>query len=126
MSFQGGDDGTAPSAADVIRGYDEFKSAEDVDVSLVMTANHGSTVVRHVINNIAESRKDCVAFFSPEKADVVGVTSSSTATDNVIDYRDTVNQNSSYAVMDSGYKHMFDKHNDKSVSYTHLTLPTKA
>ena len=113
LSFQGGDDGTAPSAADVIRGYDEFKSAEDVDVSLVMTANHGSTVVRHVINNIAESRKDCVAFFSPEKADVVGVTSSSTATDNVIDYRDTVNQNSSYAVMDSGYKHMFDKHNDK-------------
>ena len=113
LSFQGGDDGTAPSAADVIRGYDEFKSAEDVDVSLIMTANHGSTVVRHVINNIAESRKDCVAFFSPEKADVVGVTSSSTATDNVIDYRDTVNQNSSYAVMDSGYKHMFDKHNDK-------------
>ena len=113
LSFQGGDDGTAPSAADVIRGYDEFKSAEDVDVSLIMTANHGSTVVRHVINNIAEHRKDCVAFFSPEKADVVGVTSSSTATDNVVDYRDTVNQNSSYAVMDSGYKHMFDKHNDK-------------
>ena len=113
LSFQGGDDGTAPSSADVIRGYDEMKSAEDVDVSLIMTANHGSTVVRHVINNIAESRKDCVAFFSPEKADVVGVTSSSTATDNVIDYRDTVNQNSSYAVMDSGYKHMFDKHNDK-------------
>ena len=113
LSFQGGDDGTAPSSADVIRGYDEFKSAEDVDVSLIMTANHGSTVVRHVINNIAEHRKDCVAFFSPEKADVVGVTSSSTATDNVVDYRDTVNQNSSYAVMDSGYKHMFDKHNDK-------------
>ena len=113
LSFQGGDDGTGPSAADTIRAYDKMKSAEDVDVSLLMTANHGSTVVRHCIGNIAESRKDCLAFFSPEKADVVGVTSSSTATDNVIDYRDTVNQNSSYAVMDSGYKHMFDKHNDK-------------
>ena len=112
-SFQGGSDGTAPSAADLIRAYDKMKSAEDTDVSLLMTANHGSTVVRHVINNIAETRKDCVAFFSPEKADVVGVTDSSTATDNVVDYRETVNMNSSYAVMDSGYKYMFDKHNDK-------------
>ena len=112
-SFQGGTDGAAPTAADVIRAYDKMKSAEDTDVSLIMTANHGSTVVRHVINNIAESRKDCVAFFSPEKADVVNVTDSSTATDNVVDYRDTVNMNSSYAVMDSGYKYAFDKHNDK-------------
>ena len=112
-SFQGGSDGAAPSSADVIRAYDKMKSAEDTDVSLIMTANHGSTVVRHVINNIAESRKDCVAFFSPEKADVVNVSDSSTATDNVVDYRETVNMNSSYAVMDSGYKYMFDKHNDK-------------
>ena len=112
-SLQGGSDGAAPSAADIIRAYDEMKSAEDTDVSLITTANHGSTVVRHVINNIAEVRKDCVAFFSPEKADVVGVTDSSTATDNVVDYRETVNMNSSYAVMDSGYKFMFDKHNDK-------------
>ena len=112
-SFQGGSDGAAPSAADLIRAYDKMKSAEDTDVSLLMTANHGSTVVRHVINNIAETRKDCVAFFSPEKADVVGVTDSSTATDNVVDYRETVNMNSSYAVMDSGYKYAFDKHNDK-------------
>ena len=90
-----------------------MKSAEDVDVALFMCGNHGSTVIRHIIDNIAETRKDCVAFFSPEKADVIGVADSSTATDNVIDFRDTVNKNSSYAVMDSGYKQMFDKHNDK-------------
>ena len=113
VSFQGGTDGSAPSDADVIRGYDKLKSAEDVDVSLITTSAHGSTVVRHAINQIAESRKDCMVFFSPEKTDVVGVTSSSTATDNVTDYRDTVNMNSSYAVMDSGWKYMFDKHNDK-------------
>ena len=113
LSFQGGTDGTGPSDADTIRAYDIMKSSEDVDVALFMCANHSSTVIRHVIDNIAESRKDCVAFFSPEKADVVGVADSSTATDNVIDFRDTVNKNSSYAVMDSGYKQMFDKHNDK-------------
>ena len=113
LSFQGGADGTAPSSADLIRGYDIMKSAEDVDVSLLMCGSHASAVIRHCIGNIAESRKDCVAFFSPEKADVVGTSSSSVAADNVIDHRNTVNQNSSYAVMDSGYKHMFDKHNDK-------------
>ena len=113
LSLQGGSDGSAPSDADLIRAYDYLKSAEDVDVSLIMLGSHGSTVVRHVIGNIAESRKDCVAFFSPEKADVVGVTSSSTATDNVVEHRNTVNQNTSYAVMDSGWKRGFDKHNDK-------------
>ena len=113
LSFTGGTAGSAPSAADIIRAYDLMKSAEDVDVSLLMTGSHASSVVRHCIGNIAESRKDCVAFFSPEKADVVAVTNSSTATDNVTGYRDTVNQNSSYAVMDSGWKQMFDKHNDK-------------
>ena len=113
LSFTGGTAGSAPSAADLIRAYDLMKSAEDVDVSLLMTGSHDSSVVRHCIGNIAESRKDCVAFFSPEKSDVVAVTNSSTATDNVTGYRDTVNQNSSYAVMDSGWKQMFDKHNDK-------------
>jgi len=112
-SFVGGTAGSAPSDADVIRAYDFLKSAEDVDVSLLMTGSHSSAVVRHCIGNIAESRKDCVAFFSPTKAHVVAVTNSSTATTNVTGHRDTVNQNSSYAVMDSGWKQMFDKHNDK-------------
>ena len=112
-SFTGGTAGTAPSDADVIRAYDFMKSAEDVDVSLLMTGSHSSTVVRHCIGNIAESRKDCVAFFSPTKAHVVATSSSSVATTNVTGHRDTVNQNSSYAVMDSGWKQMFDKHNDK-------------
>ena len=113
VSFIGGTDGTAPSTADVIRGYDKFKSAEDVDMSLITTSEHGATVVRHAINQIAQSRKDCLVFFSPLRANVVGVTDSSTATTNVTGHRDTVNMNTSYAVMDSGYKYMFDKHNDK-------------
>ena len=113
VSLGGGTAGSAPSDADVIRAYDFLKSAEDVDVSLLLTGSHSSTVVRHTIGQIAESRKDCISFFSPTKAHVVDVASSSTATTNVTGHRDTVNQNSSYAVMDSGWKQMFDKHNDK-------------
>ena len=113
LSFIGGTDGSANVPADVIRGYDKMKSAEDVDVSLITTAAHGSTAIRYAINQVAESRKDCMVFFSPEKTDVVGATSSSVATNNVTDFRDTVNMNTSYAVMDSGWKYMYDKHNDK-------------
>jgi len=113
ISFIGGTDGSALAAADVIRGYDKMKSAEDVDMSLITTAAHGSTVVRHALNQVAEARKDCLVFFSPQKADVVGTTSSSVATTNVTDFRKTVNLNSSYAVMDSGWKYQYDKHNDK-------------
>jgi hypothetical protein len=112
-SFIGGTDGSALADADVIRAYDKMKSAEDVDVSLITTSAHSAIAIRHAIDQVAEARKDCMVFFSPEKADVVGVTSSSTATENVTDFRDTVNVNSSYAVMDSGYKYMYDKHNDK-------------
>lgn len=112
-SFAGGSDGSAASTGDLQRAYDKFKSAEDVDVSLLMTGSTNATVVRHVINNIAESRKDCMVFFSPEKADVVGVLSSSAAADNIVDYRETVNLSTSFAVMDSGWKYMFDKYNDK-------------
>lgn len=113
-SFAGGSDGSALTTGDLQRGYDKFKSSEDVDVSLLMTGSTNATVVRHVINNVAESRKDCMVFFSPEKSDVVGVLSSSDATDNVIDYRkNVVNLSTSFAVMDSGWKYQFDKYNDK-------------
>ena len=112
-SFIGGTDGSALVDADFVRGYDKMKSAEDVDVSLITTSAHSAVAVRHAINQVAESRKDCMVFFSPEKTDVVGTTSSSVATDNVTEYRDTVNMNTSYAVMDSGWKYMYDKHNDK-------------
>ena len=92
---------------------------ENVDISLLLCgpsqtdADATGDTKATAVMDIATSRKDCVAFFSPEKADVVGVTDSSTATDNVIDFRDSVNKNSSYAVMDSGYKYQFDKHVDK-------------
>ena len=53
-SFIGGSDGTAPATADIVRAYDKLKSSEDVDVSLITTAAHGSTAVRHAINQVAE------------------------------------------------------------------------
>ena len=108
-----GIDGTnSLSNAALIKGYDKFKSAEDVDVSLILGSASNSVVSTHIISNIAGSRKDCVAVVSPERADVVNNNSyDGKERDDVIAFRDGL-PSSSYAVMDSGWKYMYDKYND--------------
>jgi phage tail sheath protein FI len=107
-SLVGGLDGADVTKAQKIVGYDLFKSAEDVDVSFILGGNADQTLATYLISSIAESRKDCIAVISPERADVVNTT---TATDNIIAFRNTL-PSSSYAVMDSGYKYQYDKYND--------------
>lgn len=110
-----GSDESAISFGDIARAYDVFQSAEAVDISLVLTGKArggltGEQLANYLIDNIAESRKDCVVFVSPDKADVVDNTGGATATD-IINFRNNV-RSSSYAVMDSGYKYQYDKYND--------------
>ena len=59
------------------------------------------------VMDIATARKDCVAFISPARADVVGVANAVTQTQNVVAFADGL-PSSSYAVIDSGYKYMYD------------------
>lgn len=116
ISFQGGvdNDETSVPFADTARAYDLFASAEEVDISLLMTGfsrggTNGEQQANYLIDNIAEVRKDCVVFVSPQKADVVNQTTA--AAQNIVDFRNSV-RSSSFAVMDSGYKYMYDKYND--------------
>jgi len=107
-----GQDGSAIDSDDKIVGYDLFKSAEDVDISLILGGSADQTLATHLITNIAESRKDCVVCISPERADVVNNNSyEGAARDDVIAYRDLL-PSSSYAVMDSAWKYQYDKYND--------------
>ena len=116
LSFQGGVDNDESSVpiADIARAYDLFASAEEVDISLVLTGTaRGGTVgeqlPNYLIDNIAEVRKDCVVFVSPQRADVVNQPGA--AAQNVVDFRNAV-RSSSFAFMDSGYKYQYDKYND--------------
>ena len=99
----------SPVAGDVITGYDEFANAELVDVNLLVMGPHNATVASSVIT-IAEDRKDCMVFISPELADVYN-NAGSEATD-VVAFRNTLTS-TSYAVLDSGWKYQYDKYNDK-------------
>ena len=111
-SFVLGRDGNTPRETDYINGYNLFKAAETVDVSIILGGASTSTRAIHIINNIAEYRKDCVAVFSPLQADVVNNSGYSGAeTDDVITFRNTL-PSSSYAILDSGWKYQYDKYND--------------
>ena len=117
MSFQDGSDG--PNETDVVfgdlaRGYDLYGSAEGVDISLVLTGKarggtNGEQLANYLIDNIAENRRDCVVFVSPDRADVVRNVGGEA--DAIITFRSTL-RSSSYGVMDSGYKYQYDKYND--------------
>jgi phage tail sheath protein FI len=108
FSFSGGSDGTT-SVANTTTGWDQFKNSEAIDVSLLVTGTGNSTIATYVISNIAETRKDCVAFISPTAASVVNNPGSEAAA--VVAFRNALTS-SSYAVIDSGYKYQYDKYAD--------------
>ena len=107
ISLIGGVDGTV-STANVVTAYDQFDNADSVDISLVVSGPANATVVTSLIS-MAETRKDCLVFVSPEKADCVD-NAGSEVTD-IKAYRDTLTS-TSYAVLDSNWKYQYDKYND--------------
>jgi phage tail sheath protein FI len=107
VSLTGGADGTV-STANVVTAYDSFDNAESVDISLVVSGPAGQTLADSLIS-MAETRKDCVVFLSPEKADVVD-NAGSEVTD-IKSYRDSLTS-TSYAVLDGNWKYQYDKYND--------------
>ena len=121
-TLSGGTDDYAVTVGELDLAYDLFSDTETVDVNLIMagTCPAGTDGVTHATNliDLAEARKDVVAFISPRRADVVGVASSITQTSNVKGFFDQLSS-SSYAVFDSGYKYMYDKYNDV---YRHVPL----
>ena len=111
-SFRYGRDGASPRSVDYINGYNKFANPEEVDVSLILTGDGNQTKAVHVINNIAEVRKDCIAVISPRRSDVVNNSSYvGKEVDDSITFRNLL-PSSSYAVVDSGYKYIYDKYND--------------
>jgi hypothetical protein len=120
MRLQGGADGGNESTvaiATIMAGYDKFRSEEEIpDVSLILqgkargeSISHRTQLANYLIDNIAESRKDCVVFVSPGKEHVVD--NKYEELNSMLAWR-SVLRSSSYAVADSGYKYMYDKYND--------------
>jgi len=111
----GGLDGAGESLITLGRlaaGYDLYKDAQEIDIAFVLQGKANSAnLANYIVSNIADRRKDCVAFISPPYSEVVAPANPQEKMANVIAFRNQV-QNSSYFFMDSGYKYRYDKYND--------------
>ena len=116
-SLASGTDDFAATNAEIATAYEKFNDKENVDLSLLLCgpsqtgADATGDTKATAVMDIATGRKDCVAFISPARADVVGVSNAITQTQNVVSFADGL-PSTSYAVIDSGYKYMYDRYND--------------
>ena len=117
--LKNGTDDYAVTAGELETAYDKFADTETIDVNLIIggrgggAGNTSASQDTHVtmLTDFVETRRDCVAFVSPYRGATVGVTSSTTATENVKDAFQLC-PSSSYVVYDSSYKYLYDKYND--------------
>jgi len=109
-SLSGGVTDDAPTTGALQLGWDLFANAEIVDVNLLFNGPNSLAVGQYMIQ-VAQSRMDCVGFVSPLLASVLN-NSGDEADDIITDRQSTLNVNTSYGVMDSGWKYQYDKYND--------------
>jgi phage tail sheath protein FI len=111
-TLSGGVDDFGSTDADIQNGYVKFTNADEYDISLIPLGNVSPVTANFIVNAVAETRKDCVVFMSPNDNGAPILSTGSTATDAMIEYRNATNISSSYAVIDSGYKYQYDRYND--------------
>jgi phage tail sheath protein FI len=113
--LSGGIDDFTATDGELMSGFEIFANDELYDVALIPVGKASATVAEYVINNVAEIRKDCVVFVSPENKDSGDIIQGSTISEMIDDtnaYRNEL-PSTSYAVLDSGYKYQYDRYNDK-------------
>ena len=107
------------SLGDLIDSYNLFSNKDEVQVDYLIMGpgfdnQADSQAKAQYLISLAEGRKDCIATIGPHRTDLVGVTNTTTQTNNLIKYFSSLNS-SSYAVFDSGYKYTYDRFNNKFV-----------
>jgi hypothetical protein len=102
---------------DLNTAYSMFDDPESVEVNYIIggptgvSTSAGLAKIAHIVT-ICEKRKDCMAFFSPLRANIIGRTDGDEIAEEIVKFFDMA-PSSSYVAYDSGYKYIYDKYNDK-------------
>ena len=109
--------GMKPTLGNLITSYGLFSNKDETAVDYLIMgpgfdSKSDSQAKANYLISLAESRKDCVACIGPHRGDLIGITNTTTQTNNLIDFFSSL-QSSSYAVFDSGYKYTYDRFNNK-------------
>jgi hypothetical protein len=113
VSLSGGVDDYNATEGQKQNGFALFNNVETYDISLIIGGKASAATAIYIINNVAETRKDCVAFFSPQHVTTgeILIGSGTTVADDIVTFRNAL-PSTSYAVLDSGYKYQYDRYND--------------
>ena len=117
--YNGGVGGFLVSLSDITTAYDKFSNDAEVTLNYILQggASLGKEIEQAKANkliSIAEGRKDCIAFISPNRESVVNVTPQADQLTNVLSFFTSLSS-SSYAVFDSGYQYVYDRFNQQFV-----------
>ena len=109
--------GMAATLGDLTAGYDLFANKDEIEINFLLMGPGCTTEVEsqakaNKLISIANGRKDCVACISPDRNNVVDVSSATDQTNNIIKFFSPL-ASSSFAFFDSGYKYMYDRFNNK-------------
>jgi len=116
-----GSDDYAYTPGEVNAAYDLFADTEETEIDFIlmggsMAAENDTLSKAQKVVAIAAARKDCIAFVSPHKGNLIGTGGSAlSATQqrtNIINFFNSITS-TSYAVIDGGYKYMYDRFTDK-------------
>lgn len=116
FTFAGGADDQSPTVGEITTAYGEFSDTEEIDIDFIIQGPAGAnfqdaiTKAKYVLA-LADARKDCMAFISPYRSAVVGISNATTQLNNIVSFFNQLGS-SSYVVFDSGYKYMYDRFND--------------
>lgn len=105
------DDGeeTTPTAGDIAEAYELWENKEEVDIDIVICNEVDGGLGGF---NLADSRKDCIAFMGTE-SNIVGK-KAALANTEVLANRSAFGKNSMFACYGGNYKYQYDRYNDKN------------
>ena len=117
-TFQKGAETLSATSGEIITGLQEFADTETLDIDYLLmgpgdaSSKTNTQAIASQVLSICALRKDCVGFLSPYRGDVVGVTSSTTQTNNVVSFYSNM-ASTSFGVFDNGWKYIYDRFADK-------------
>lgn len=98
------------TSASLTTAWDLFTNPNNVDISLVFVGEAPLNTATYVMQNIVQTRKDCLGFLSPARASVINNVGSEQT--SVIADKGVLGLDSSYCEMDCNWKYQYDKYND--------------
>ena len=129
VNYQGGTSLTASGAltatlGEISTGYELFENTENFEIDFLLMGSASGTrssvqAKANKLIQIAETRKDAIAFISPNRGTFINdgtvgtvtVNSDSQITNEVVNFYSPITS-TTYGVFDSGYKYMYDRFSD--------------